>query len=149
MMAEELHLTKKDFNLEWYSGEGKGGQHRNKHDNCCRITHIATGLSAVGTRNKNRSSNQRDAFRVLAARILAHYRTDPARRTDGERVRTYHEPRNQVLDHASSLSMPYTEVVGKGNIGPMIEARKQHVTEVDLADDSGFQTVGVGFDSPQ
>lgn len=123
---KELHLTKKDFTLEWYSGEGKGGQHRNKHENCCRITHISTGISAIGTASKSRVSNQKAAFNHLAARLLDHYGDGPkARGEDGERVRTYHEPRNEVLDHASGLSMRYSEVVGKNNIGPMIKARRE------------------------
>lgn len=28
---QELHLTKKDFKIDWFSGQGAGGQHRNKH----------------------------------------------------------------------------------------------------------------------
>jgi protein subunit release factor A len=123
---KELHLTKKDFKLEWYSGEGSGGQHRNKHENCCRITHSATGISAVGTASKSRVTNQRDAFSHLAARLLDHYGDGPKPRgKDGGRVRTYHAERNEVLDHASQLSMRYSDVVGKGNIGPMIEARRK------------------------
>lgn len=122
----ELHLSRKDFKLEWYSGEGGGGQHRNKHQNCCRITHIETGISAVGTASKSRVTNQKAAFGVLAARLIAHF-TEPSysRREDGDRVRTYHEARNSVLDHASGLEMRYTEVVEKGNIGPMVEARRE------------------------
>lgn len=119
-----LHLTKKDFRLEWFSGSGGGGQHRNKHQNCCRITHPATGLVAIGTASKSRVQNQRDAFHHLAAKILAHYEVPDGRRPDGEEVRKYHEPRNEVLDHASGLRMPYKDVVEKGNIKPMIEARK-------------------------
>lgn len=38
-------------------------------------------------------------------------------------MRTYHEGRNSVLDHASGLEMRYSDVVEKGNIGPLIEAR--------------------------
>jgi len=29
-----------DFKVEWYSGTGAGGQHRNKHQNSVRLTHI-------------------------------------------------------------------------------------------------------------
>ena len=28
---KELHLTKKDFKITWFSGQGAGSQHRNKH----------------------------------------------------------------------------------------------------------------------
>jgi len=122
---DELHLTKKDFKLEWYSGEGSGGQHRNKHENCCRITHRDTGITAIGTASKSRVTNQRTAFNHLAARLLSHYERPNARRKDAGRVRTYHAERNEVLDHASGRTMRYTEVVGKGNIGPMIEARRE------------------------
>ena len=41
---DEIHLTKKDFKIEWFSGQGAGGQHRNKHQNCCRIVHLESGL---------------------------------------------------------------------------------------------------------
>lgn len=122
---KELHLTKKDFKVEWFSGQGGGGQHRNKHQNCCRITHIETNISAIGTASKHRSYNQNDAFKVLAARLLAYYEPDRVRGTDGEKVRTYHKERNSVLDHASGFEMRYSEVVGKNNITPMIEARRE------------------------
>ncbi len=130
MSDGELHLSKKDFTLEWFSGSGGGGQHRNKHQNCCRIKHIATGLSAMGTASKSRVANQKHAFANLAARIISHNAAPPYRRFDGERVRTYHEPRNEVLDHASGLSMRYSDVVVKGNIGPMVDARRK-VAEAD------------------
>jgi protein subunit release factor A len=122
--VKELHLTRKDFKLEWYSGEGSGGQHRNKHENCCRITHIDSGIKAVGTSSKSRVTNQRNAFNVLAARLIAHYSPPNARREDAGRVRTYHRERNEDIDHASGLSMRFTEVIGKGKVGPLIEARR-------------------------
>jgi protein subunit release factor A len=123
-MSGELHLRAKDFRLEWFSGSGGGGQHRNKHQNCCRITHIESGISAQGTASKSRVANQKFAFAHLAARIIAHYTEPSYRRADGERVRTYHEPRNEVLDHASGLKRTYKEVVIDGNIQEMVEARR-------------------------
>lgn len=51
---KELHLTKKDFKLEWFSGTGAGGQYRNKHQNCCRITHIESGLTCTGQTQRDR-----------------------------------------------------------------------------------------------
>jgi protein subunit release factor A len=136
----ELHLTRKDFELEWFSGSGGGGQHRNKHDNCCRITHKKTGIQAIGTAHRERIANRRDAFYVLAARLIEFYgvKDGPGRRLDGEKVRTYHGVRNEVIDHASDFRQTYHRVVVDGNIGEMIEARRNAMmtrTSVQRNDD--------------
>lgn len=122
----ELHLSKKDFRVDWFSGSGAGGQHRNKHANCCRITHIETGISAQATASKSRVTNQKQAFAHLAARLIAHF-TNPetSRRTRGQEVRRYHAERNEVYDHASGLRQSYKKVIGDGDGSDMIEARKQ------------------------
>ena len=59
-------ITKKDLRIEWFSGSGSGGQHRNRHKNCCRLTHIETGVTTQGTDHKERRANQRDAIRRMA-----------------------------------------------------------------------------------
>ena len=58
-------VTKKDFDISWFSGTGKGGQYRNKHQNCCRITHPESGATGIGQTNRNRPANQREAFNSL------------------------------------------------------------------------------------
>ena len=73
---DEIHLTKKDFRIEWFSGTGAGGQHRNKHQNCCRIIHIESGLKSQGMDNKSRVANQKDAFEKLAIMIISYYNND-------------------------------------------------------------------------
>ena len=123
---KELHLTRKDFKLEWFSGSGAGGQHRNKHQNCCRIIHIATGLRAQGTESRDRPTNQKVAFKRLADLILAHfYAKDPVERFKArETIRNYHAVRNEVHDKASGLKMTYKRIVSDCDIGPMIDARR-------------------------
>lgn len=120
---KELHLTKKDFKLEWYSGTGAGGQHRNKHQNCCRITHIASGLVEHGTESRSRVDNQRTAFERLAKRVIEWYDIPEIREISNERIRTYHAERNEVIDHASGRIESYKDVVENGNLGGMIESR--------------------------
>jgi len=116
-----IHLTKKDFRIEWYSGTGAGGQHRNKHQNCCRITHIETGMTAVGTAARERITNQRDAFTELAHRLVKVLMPKEERDINTGVVRNYNESRNEVHDKASGLKMPYRAVLN--GIGPMVEAR--------------------------
>ena len=121
----DTHLTKKDFRIDWYSGTGAGGQKRNKTQNCCRITHIETGIQAIAT-DKERVINQRNAFQELSKRLLAHYKKIDAESgcdINTDVIRNYNESRNEVHDKASGLKMPYKTVVGGGDIEPMIRAR--------------------------
>lgn len=125
---KDIHLNRNDFTVEWFSGSGGGGQHRNKHANCCRIRHPATGLSAQCTAHRSRKANQRDAFRVLAARIVAHYKAHEqdttAKARQDEVIRTYHGARNVVVDHASGRRQSYKRVVVRATLDDMIEARR-------------------------
>jgi len=122
---KELHYTKKDFRIDWYSGSGAGGQHRNKHQNCCRITHLESGMVENGTESRSRVDNQRVAFTRLAKRIVSWATVKNSTDRCVEVVRNYNESRNEVHDKASGLKLPYTYVVGSGNITEMIDARRQ------------------------
>ncbi len=122
----EIHLTKKDFNLEWFSGQGAGGQHRNKHQNCCRITHIESGLKVQGTECRERIANQRTAFTKLSKMVVAWYQGDNQKNRFNavDVIRNYHGVRNEVHDKASGLKLPYKKVVIGGDLNEMIVARK-------------------------
>jgi len=48
-----------------YSGKGAGGQHRNKHMNCVKITHPESGVTGCGTEQKSREQNKKMAFKRL------------------------------------------------------------------------------------
>lgn len=58
-------VTKKDFVITWFSGTGAGGQHRNKHQNCCRIKHPDSGAFATGQEERSRERNLKTAFMRL------------------------------------------------------------------------------------
>jgi len=58
-------VIKKDFVINWFSGTGAGGQHRNKHQNCCRLVHPESGATATGQNSRSREDNLRDAFKKL------------------------------------------------------------------------------------
>lgn len=131
-MSKERELifsaTKKDFKLDWFSGTGAGGQHRNKHKNCVRITHIPSGLTTQCQQFKERPQNQKVAFKKLAPMVVEYYTKKDERKRihNDEIIRTYHEPDNRVKDHASGFTQTYDEVIKKNNIGSMIEARLEN-----------------------
>ena len=58
-------ITKKDFDIQYFSGTGAGGQHRNKHQNCVRLTHRDSGVTVTAQNSRSRQTNLREAFQSL------------------------------------------------------------------------------------
>lgn len=58
-------VTKKDFKIDYFSGTGGGGQHRNKHQNCVRLHHQDSKVLVTGQSNKERKANLREALNNL------------------------------------------------------------------------------------
>lgn len=58
-------VTKKDLKITYFSGTGKGGQHRNKHQNCVRLQHPVSGANVTGQSYKSRQANLKEAFNNL------------------------------------------------------------------------------------
>jgi peptide chain release factor 1 len=125
-----MKVSEEQFKYEWFSGTGKGGQHRNKHQNCCRCIHEPTGIQANGTNSRSREDNKRAAYITCLSRVQAHFHRDKERNLAGtERIRTYHEPDNRVTDHASGHTDTYTNIVIKGVIEDMVTARAKAVRQ--------------------
>ena len=66
MSKTKFSVTKKDFEITWFSGTGGGGQHRNRHANCCRLKHKDTGIITTGQSYKERRHNQKEALHNMA-----------------------------------------------------------------------------------
>lgn len=123
-----MKINEDQFIFEWYSGTGKGGQHRNKHQNCCRCIHVPTGITANGTSSRSREDNKHNSYLVCMARVKSYFHRDKERYLAGEeRIRTYHEPDNRVVDHASGFVDTYTNVVLKANMEDVILARTKAI----------------------
>lgn len=113
------------FRVEWFSGTGAGGQHRNKKQNSCRVIHIPTGL--VETRQgRTREANLKDAKDALLATLSRSSRnfingklSDIAKDQRGsgmrgDKMRTYRFQDDHVVDHNSGKTAKATKVM-KGN----------------------------------
>lgn len=119
-----MKVTEDQFRFEWFSGTGKGGQHRNKHQNCCRCIHEPTGIQANGTNSRSREDNKSAALSACMSRVAAHFHKDKERYLAGnERVRTYNEADNRVYDHASGQAFSWDAVMLKNDFESVIIER--------------------------
>lgn len=57
-----------EFRIVWFSGTGAGGQHRNKHQNSARITHLPTGLVRTA-QTRSRENSKAEAMSALNAEL--------------------------------------------------------------------------------
>lgn len=105
-----------DFALEWYSGSGAGGQHRNKTQNSCRVRHVPTGLvRSAQTRSRQNSFAVAMAALLVALDQMAqdgtHQGLNAVRQNavgSGERSdkrRTVRFQADQVIDHVTGRTM--------------------------------------------
>lgn len=124
-----LEINESDLKIEWYSGTGAGGQHRNKHQNSCRLTHLPTGvLVTAQCRSRQNSYDQARAEiveRVLSsARNLYHKDVSLDRKKQvgsgmrGDKIRTYRFQDDRVQDHITGKSASCEKVL-KGNFNLM------------------------------
>ena len=130
-MSKEVIFSarKKDFDIEYFTGRGPGGQKRNKKALCCRMTHRETGVTAVSTRHKSREQNKKEAFLTLVDRLMAHLdlkTTDnrPISQTNQQIVRTYHAIRGTAKDHRTKIVCPYNATLD-GELDPFVDAMKE------------------------
>ncbi|MEM1224584.1 MAG: peptide chain release factor-like protein [Planctomycetota bacterium] len=113
-----------EYKIEYMRGSGPGGQHRNKTDSACRVTHIATGITAYCD-ERSQHTSKRKAMKEVQRRIREAKSQQRAetKKSDRDRkispggtptIRTYHYPRQTVKDHRTGKTLPLQEVLGKG-----------------------------------
>ncbi|WP_405049500.1 peptide chain release factor family protein [Rhizobium sp. BK176] len=114
-----------DFRVEWFSGSGAGGQHRNRHLNCARLIHLPTGLKQE-RQGRSREANYRDAMTALLALLDDLLRSgskaveDDVRRQQigsgmrGDKRRTYRFQDDMVVDHGTGKSMQASKAMKGG-----------------------------------
>jgi peptide chain release factor 1 len=115
-------LTKKDVAISWFSGTGNGGQHRNKHQNSCRVTHLGTGLVEM-RQGRSRTANLEDAMQALAIRVSQRSVTSQREAINGNRraqigsgmrgdkIRTYRFQDDRVFDSRTGKSAKCSQIM--------------------------------------
>lgn len=114
--------SENDFDVQWYSGSGAGGQHRNKTQNSARITHIPSGIVRQA-QTRSRENSFQEAMTALNTELdklsvnVSGQAENSVRRAhigSGERSdkrRTYRFQENLVHDHVTGKSVNLSKVM--------------------------------------
>lgn len=113
-------VEEKDVRVEWFSGTGAGGQHRNKHQNSCRLIHLETGLM-VTAQTRNRDSSFKQAWYELTSRLESLHadqqlsiigntkRSQIGSGQRGDKVRTIRFQDDRAVDHRTGKKIKASE----------------------------------------
>lgn len=111
-----------DTTIDWFSGTGAGGQHRNKHQNSCRLTHIPTGIT-VTAQCRTRTQSYTQALEQLTKRVTTNASEQCSKRTSrvrarqtgsgmrADKIRTYRFQDDQVKDHQTGCKAKLSHVM--------------------------------------
>jgi peptide chain release factor 1 len=132
-------IQENELRIEWYSGTGAGGQHRNKHQNSCRITHLPTGTVATA-QCRSRQNSLAEALATIQKHIDNLHRTTYTKEVAldrkaqvgtgmrGDKIRTYRFQDDRVQDHNTGRSAKCSAVL-RGHIDSLWEKKFQN-TEI-------------------
>lgn len=108
----QFTLNERDLKIEWYSGTGAGGQHRNKHQNSCRLVHVPSG-TIVTSQCRSRENSYQQALADLSKKVVENLQSvynskvskDRQKQVGsgmrGDKIRTYRFQDDKVQDHRS------------------------------------------------
>lgn len=111
-----------DFRVEWYSGSGNGGMHRNAKSNSCRLTHIPTNITEI-RQGRQRETNLSQAKNAIIQRLDTMIEEQNKNHNDftrkqqigsgmrGDKMRTYRFQDDIVKDHMTDKQASCTKVM--------------------------------------
>ncbi|KAK4537047.1 hypothetical protein CDCA_CDCA10G3072 [Cyanidium caldarium] len=122
-------LRESDIRMESFRASGAGGQHVNKTDSAVRLTHTPTGITVAIQSTRSQHQNREIALQLLRTRIREAERRQAQRRECAqrrqqlgtgarhERIRTFHFPRDQVIDHRVNVSVSdLSRILNQGDL---------------------------------
>ena len=130
----EIELKPDDYRKDFYGASGPGGQHVNKTDSACRLTHHETGIVVQCQDEKSQHKNLAKALRVLKARIYEKKREEEqAKQAEtrkgligsgdrSQRIRTYNFPQNRLTDHRINLTLYKLDQIVGGDVTAVTDA---------------------------
>lgn len=132
----EVKVRPQDLQWSYFRSNGPGGQHKNKTDSAVRLTHTPTGVVSIAQYGRSQSHNKQVALDALRAKLHraqeekikaeknAHRTTQVGRGARGEKVRTYCERKDLVVDHRNGKRLSLKKFL-KGQT-KRLRQRSQH-----------------------
>jgi len=114
-------ITAKDCRWDYYKGSGPGGQKRNKTENCCRCTHIASGAVGKSEEGKSKEQNKKKAFKRMAEseKFKTWYQIEVSRRMG--------HLRNIEIKIEEELNNPKKTVIEVRDNGKWVEPKRKEM----------------------
>ena len=133
-----IDIDDKDLRVDTYRASGAGGQHVNRTDSACRITHIPTGIVVQCQNDRSQHRNKATAMAMLKARLYerelqereAKATAVAASKSDigwGSQIRSYVlHPYQMVKDLRTNVEKGNAQAVLDGDIDAFLEAGLAH-----------------------
>lgn len=145
LAAIDMKQLEKDTRVDKFSAGGPGGQHVNKTQSACRLTHEPTNIVVQCQDERSLIKNLAKAWKSLAARVHDQLKAEReakegatrrglrGRGNRNERIRTYNFPQSRVTDHrVEGLTVHDLEGVLAGDLDVLVEKLIAHDKEEGL-----------------
>lgn len=137
-----ITINDNDVEIQQIRGSGSGGQLINKVSSCIRLKHIPTGIQIVSKSERDLTSNKRNAFDRLKAKLfkleldkknelLANINKNKLNINFGSQIRSYIlSPYQLVNDHRSDFKSSNASSILDGNLNDIIRSVLNKNTQV-------------------